>query len=233
MNSFSILIPVLNEAKNLQELIPYLLKNLSLNNSIEIIIIDGGSTDGTQNIVSRFTEVKLLHSERGRAKQMNLGAKYAKGNILYFLHADSFPPKNFDNYIIETMNSKTQAGCFKMAFKSSHWLLKLAGWFTQFSWKISRGGDQSLFITKTLFDTLGGYNEDYIIYEDNHFINGIYNVTNFAVIQKKLTTSARRYQENGIWTLHYHFSVIHLKYRLGSSPKTLYNYYLNHISVKK
>ncbi|WP_317045309.1 glycosyltransferase family protein [Formosa algae] len=71
-----------------------------------------------------------------------------------------------------------------MSFNSSHWWLKLAGWLTRFSWKISRGGDQSLFITKSLFNALNGYNESYIIYEDNHLIHRIYNASNFAVIQK-------------------------------------------------
>lgn len=229
MSKISIIIPVFNEAKNLQELIPYLLKNSSSKNIIDIIIIDGGSTDNTQNIVNTFKEVSLLKSEKGRAKQMNLGAKHAKGDILYFLHADSYPPENFDNYIIKAITNKTQAGCFKMAFNSSHWWLKLAGWFTQFSWRISRGGDQSLFITTSLFKTAGGYNETYKIYEDNHFINCIYKNSNFTVIQHKLTTSARRYYTKGIFTLQYHYSIIHLKYRLGDSPKSLYNYYLKHV----
>ncbi|WP_299777960.1 TIGR04283 family arsenosugar biosynthesis glycosyltransferase [uncultured Formosa sp.] len=232
MSKISIIIPTFNEAKNLQELIPYLLKNASSINIKEIIIVDGGSTDQTQEVVNVFTEVSLLHSEKGRGKQMNLGAKQAKGNILYFLHADSYPPENFDNYILKSVNSKTQAGCFKMSFNSSHWLLKLSGWLTQFTWKISRGGDQSLFITKALFETLGGYNEEYKIYEDNHFINSTYKATNFTVIQQKLTTSARRYHIKGIYFLQYHYSVIHLKYRLGNSPQTLYDYYLKHVSVK-
>ncbi|MBP1839214.1 TIGR04283 family arsenosugar biosynthesis glycosyltransferase [Formosa algae] len=233
MHSISILIPVLNEAENLQELIPYLLKNSSTQNIKDIIIVDGGSTDGTKNIIQHFSQVKLVQSEKGRAKQMNFGAKIAKGDILYFLHADSFPPKDFDKDILERINTKTQAGCFKMSFNSSHWWLKLAGWLTRFSWKISRGGDQSLFITKSLFNALNGYNESYIIYEDNHLIHRIYNASNFAVIQKNITTSARRYQTNGIWNLQYHFMVIHLKYRLGHPPNLLYNYYLKHIYVKK
>ncbi|WP_159022558.1 TIGR04283 family arsenosugar biosynthesis glycosyltransferase [Formosa sp. L2A11] len=232
MSKISIVIPVFNEAKNLQELIPYLIKNSSSKNIKEIIIVDGGSTDGTQNITKLFTEANLINSEKGRGIQMNLGAKQAKGNILYFLHADSYPPKNFDKHITETLNTNTQAGCFKMSFNSLHWWLKLAGWFTQFSWRICRGGDQSLFVTKTLFETLGGYNEHYKIYEDNHFINCAYKATNFAVIQKQLTTSARRYHTKGICYLQYHYTVIHLKYRLGTSPETLYNYYLKHVSVK-
>ncbi|MFB9051515.1 TIGR04283 family arsenosugar biosynthesis glycosyltransferase [Formosa undariae] len=233
MSNISIVIPVLNEVGNIDKLIPYLLHNSSLEHISEIIVVDGGSTDGTQNIVNSFPEVRLVNSEKGRGTQMNTGAKLTKGTILYFLHADSYPPKNFDTYILETISNKSEAGCFKMAFNSSHWWLRLAGWLTQFSWKISRGGDQSLFVNKSLFDTLGGYNTDYKIYEDNHFINSLYKVTKFTVIQEKLTTSARRYQSKGIWTLQYHFLVIHLKYSLGASPKALHNYYLKYINVKK
>ncbi|MHA7942940.1 TIGR04283 family arsenosugar biosynthesis glycosyltransferase [Formosa sp. 3Alg 14/1] len=233
MNSISIVIPVLNEAGTIDKLIPYLLKNSSPDNISEIIVVDGGSTDGTQHLIQSFPEVRLVNSERGRGTQMNAGAHSAKGNILYFLHADSYPPANFDNHILQTISKTSQAGCFKMTFNSSHWWLKLAGWFTQFSWKISRGGDQSLFVFKSLFDALGGYNTDYKIYEDNHFINTLYKVTKFTVIQEQLTTSARRYHCKGLWTLQYHFSIIHLKYSLGASPKALHNYYLKYVNVKK
>ncbi|WP_317045308.1 glycosyltransferase [Formosa algae] len=95
MHSISILIPVLNEAENLQELIPYLLKNSSTQNIKDIIIVDGGSTDGTQNIIQHFSQVKLVQSEKGRAKQMNFGAKIAKGDILYFFTRRLFSSKRF------------------------------------------------------------------------------------------------------------------------------------------
>ncbi|WP_066221640.1 TIGR04283 family arsenosugar biosynthesis glycosyltransferase [Formosa haliotis] len=232
MSNISIIIPVINEAKNIQKLIPYLLNNTNPKDICSIIIVDGGSTDGTQKVVKSFKNVQLVISEKGRAKQMNLGAKHAKGTILYFLHADSYPPKHFDKEILNAVKDHYESGCFKMAFTSQHWWLKLAGWFTQFNWKISRGGDQSLFVSQSLFHSLGGFDESYKIYEDNHFIQKLYKTSNFKVIQKTLTTSARRYETMGIWKLQYHFWMIHLKYRLGASPETLYSYYLKHITVK-
>ena len=81
--------------------------------------------------------------------------------MLYFLHADSVPPKNFDQYILDAIHKGSKAGCFKMKFDSSHWWLKLAGWFTQFNWKSCRGGDQSLFVDKKAFENLGGFNEGF------------------------------------------------------------------------
>ena len=95
----SIIIPVLNEATTIKNLLDFLSENSSGENEIEIIVVDGGSSDGTQQIIKTFTEttgsVSFLTSEKGRAKQMNKGSREASGEILYFLHADSFPPKKF------------------------------------------------------------------------------------------------------------------------------------------
>lgn len=196
--------------------------------------------DSTQVLDTKFsvenftrTGIIFLESDKGRAKQMNLGAKNAKGSILYFLHADSFPPKNFDKYIINEVKKGNEAGCFRMRFNSSHWWLKLAGILTALPWKSCRGGDQSLFITQQLFKNIGGYNENYVIYEDNVLINKLYNRNEFTIIPKWLTTSARRYKSNGIWTLQFHFWTIHLKKWFGASPEKLNQYYLKHVSVKK
>jgi len=164
---------------------------------------------------------------------MNLGAKHAKGNILYFLHADSLPPHNFDQHIIDKIEEGNKAGCFIMKFNSKHWWLKLAGILTRLPWKVARGGDQSLFITRNLFNTIGGYDERFTIYEDNNLIGRLYAKNQFIVIQKWLITSARRYEEKGLWRLQYHFWTIHLKNWLGADAETLHQYYLKHVSVKK
>ena len=233
MNKISVIIPVFNEAKNIEALLGYLNQNSTQKLISEIIVVDGGSTDGSQKIVSEFSVkhpiVKGLDSQKGRAKQMNFGAAQANGRILYFLHADSFPPKNFDQSIIEAIRKGATSGCFKMKFDSSHWWLQLAGWFTQFNWKVSRGGDQSLFVEKNIFEHLKGYNEDFIIYEDNELIYRLYKQGMFKVIQRSLTTSARRFESNGIWSLQFHFMVIHLRKFFGAPPKKLEAYYIKHI----
>ena len=163
---------------------------------------------------------------------MNLGAKNALGEILYFLHADSFPPKFFDKHIINKVTKGNPAGCFQMKFDSNHWWLQLAGWFTKFNLKSFRGGDQSQFITKTLFEEIGGFDENYIIYEDNILISELYKRKKFVVIPQSITTSARRYREQGICNLQYHFWIIHLKKRLGANAGELYEYYAKHIGKK-
>lgn len=244
----SIIIPVLNEAENIGKLLQYLLENSSSNNISEIIVVDGGSNDGTKDIVLQFVSssnyqdsetsseltnqiaVRLLDSPKGRAKQMNLGAENAKSEILYFLHADSFPPKNFDQYIIYEVLKGNEAGCFRMQFESNHWWLKLASWLTQFSWRACRGGDQSQFITKSLFEDIGGYDENYVIYEDNVLINELYARNQFVVINQQITTSARLYEKVGVWKLQYHYWTIYIKRWFGASPDEMLAYYKKNIS---
>lgn len=225
----SIIIPILNEAEVIGELLSHIALNTSAENIVEIIIVDGGSVDGSQNIVSRFKNVTLLHSEKGRAKQMNYGAKQASGSILYFLHADSFPPQHFDEQIISEVKKGHKAGCFRMQFDDNHWWLRLASWLTQFSWRACRGGDQSQFITRDLFNAIGGYDESYIIYEDNILINELFKRKQFVVINKKIKTSARLYKKHGIWTLQYHFWTIYVKKWFGASANDLLVYYKKHI----
>ena len=116
-----------------------------------------------------------------------------------------------------------------MKFNSAHWWLQLAGWLTQLNWKSCRGVDQSLFVQESVFETLDGYNENYIVCEDSEFIYKLYDHHDFEVLPYWLTTSSRRYQANGIWTLQFHFWMIHLKKFFGATPKTLEAYYLKYI----
>ena len=233
MNKLSIIIPVLNEANNIQNLLNHVIKNSSKKNIVDIIIVDGGSTDGSQKIVSTLKKITLLNSRKGRATQMNLGAKIATGNILYFLHADSLPPENFDNLIIHEVEKGNNAGCFRMKFRSNHWWLKLAGQLTRLPWKSCRGGDQSQFITKSLFNKIGGFDETFKIYEDNDLISKLYKINEFVIIQKWLTTSPRCYNTNGVWRLQFHYWTIHLKKWLGASAEDLNQYYIKYVRVKK
>ena len=246
MNKISIVIPVINEEATIVKLLKHLIDNSSSDNIAEIMVVDGGSTDKTIEIVSSFvtssefsiksrfsvttrTDIKVLHSKKGRAKQMNTGAEVATGNILYFLHADAFPPKDFDQLILNEVAKENLAGCFRMQFDSNHWWLRLASWFTQFSWRPCRGGDQSQFITKDLFEAIGGYDEDYIIYEDNILINELYKRKQFVVINKKIKTSARLYKKLGVWKLQYHFLRIYIMRWFGASADDIYSYFKKHI----
>tara|TARA_B110000037_G_scaffold37148_1_gene45549 strand:- start:422 stop:1129 length:708 start_codon:yes stop_codon:yes gene_type:complete len=234
MNKISIIIPILNEANSIVLLLQHLIDNSSSTSISEIIVVDGGSKDESFKMVSEFlllnNKVVLISSERGRAKQMNLGQQKATGTILYFLHADSFPPSDFDQLIINEVEKGNLAGCFKMKFDHQHWWLQLASWLTQFKWRACRGGDQSQYITKILFDEIGGYDERFMIYEDYILINELYKRNQFKVIQKPIVTSARLYERKGIWTLQYHFWTIYIKRWIGASPEEIYKYYNKYIT---
>ncbi|MCK0146350.1 TIGR04283 family arsenosugar biosynthesis glycosyltransferase [Arenibacter sp. F26102] len=220
----SIIIPVLNESEHISTLLDHLSVNSSSGNIKEVIVVDGGSTDDTI-AMARAKGAIVISSEKGRAKQMNLGARVASGSLLYFLHADTYPPKNFDLYIINAYNNNITSGCFRMRFNTSKKFLQFFAWFSRINHKLCRGGDQSLFILKELFQKSGGFNENYIIYEDTEFIGRLYKISNFKVLPQNVITSARKYEQHGSFRLQYHFGIIHLKNLLGFGPDQLYKYY--------
>ena len=230
----SVIIPVLNEAEIILFFLKYISENSSNQNISEIIVVDGESEDKTKELIDLYSKgslfnIRLITSEKGRAKQMNTGALSAKGNILYFLHADSYPPKDFDILILSEIRKGNIAGCFRMKFDNNHPLLKFSQWFTQFNIKLFRGGDQSLFISSEVFEKTGGYNEQYFIYEDCEFINRLYDRHRFTIIPHYILTSARKYDQIGTWKLQFHFMMIHLKNGFGASADKLHQYYRKHI----
>ncbi|MCK8521123.1 TIGR04283 family arsenosugar biosynthesis glycosyltransferase [Aquimarina sp. D1M17] len=227
----SIVIPILNEAATICKLLSYLFQNsYSQENLEEIIVVDGGSEDNSLEVILQCIKennpkVSLISSPKGRAIQLNSGAKVAKGRVLYFLHADSYPPKHYDHFILNEVKKGNNAGCFRMKFDSNHPWLRFLGWLTQFESKRCRGGDQSQFITKDLFDEVNGYDESYIVYEDNDLVDRLFAINQFVIIPQYVITSARKYREIGVWRLQYHFLNIHMRRWMGASSEDLYRYY--------
>ena len=229
MSLISIIIPTYNEENYIRLTLTHVTEASTDKYVKEIIIVDGGSTDNTINIASEFKNVKVVSSPKGRAKQLNAGAKVACGKILYFLHADSFPPKCFDKLVVQAID-KGFAGCFRLKFENpSHFILRISQWATRLNFLLFRGGDQSLFIKKTAFNYINGFNENFIIYEDMEFINRIYKQFDFKIIKDYVVTSERKFIENGVFYLHFHFLMIHIKYFLGATPQQLHNYYSKYV----
>jgi len=193
----SVIIPVLNE----EEYLPGLLNSLSViskANTIEVIVVDGGSTDNSIKIAeenSLCTTIKSKHSSR--AHQMNFGAEIAKGDILYFVHADVKVLKSFTTDIQEAIGKGYQSGCYRYKFdRNMNPLLYVNGFFTRFPFEWCRGGDQTLFITKEVFNEIGGFDEKYVIMEDYDIIRRIKRNFKFCIIPKSVTVSSRKYRNN-------------------------------------
>ena len=220
----SVVIPTLNEAQGLATLLQYLSKIAGINLIKEIIVVDGGSSESTTTIAKNLG-FKVLSSKKGRANQMNHGAKSAKGEILYFLHADTYPPEDFGKLIIGAANDGFEAGCFRMKFDTRNPFLRFFAYLSRINHTLCRGGDQSLFIVKNVFVENGGFDENYLIYEDTEFIRRLYKKYRFKIIPKSVITSARKYREKGWLRVQFHFAIIHLKNYLGAKPDELYNYY--------
>lgn len=223
----SIIIPTYHESEIIGRLLSHVIKCCG-GRPAEIIVVDATNCAITKREVL-ICGAKFLVSEKGRARQMNAGARHASNQVLYFLHADSYPPMDFDNLIMDSLQGDTIAGCFYMAFDSRHPVLRTSGWLTRFNNNWCRGGDQSLFIKKDSFNQIGGFNEDYTILEDNEIIPRIRSLGKFVIVKKKLVTSARRYKENGVFRLQVLFACIHLGHRMGISQKSLLNFYKKYV----
>lgn len=221
----SIVIPTYNEEAQIANTIKAIRQKANPAHITEIIVADGGSNDRTVAVAKAMNAVAVVSPTKGRAAQMNYGAAIAKGNILYFLHADTLPANDFTTDIMNAIENGYEAGCFILAFDYSHWFLKANCWFTRFDVNVIRFGDQSLFITKEKFIQSGGFCEKHIVMEDQEIIKRIRNFCRFKVIKKPVITSARKYLENGIYKTQGIFFIIFFMYKLGYSQQALVNTY--------
>jgi rSAM/selenodomain-associated transferase 2 len=226
----SVVIPTLNEAKN----IVAILDTLSISNIVkEIIIVDSpDSNDNIERLISKYEVCYLRSKTTSRAAQFNLGAQFASSEILYFVHADVELPKNFEEEIVKSISNGADLGCFRLKFNSSLWLLKLNAFFTRFSFLWCRGGDQTLFIKKNAFETLGKFNEDFIIMEEYDLIRRSRGLFKFKIMESAILVSARKYEKNNYFKVQYvNFKAMRMflsgKYR----AQEIKNYYQKHLNL--
>ena len=191
----SVIIPTYNEAANIGRLVTALRQHGG-KQVAEILVVDANSPDATAAIARQAGATVLTAPKPGRAVQMNYGASRATGEVLYFVHADVGIHPDFAADIEQGVRAGYEAGCYRFRFDSTHPLLRLNSYGTRFGGLMSRGGDQTLYTTRSLFDRLGGFDEQYVIMEDFEIIIRIRPVARFLIIPKDVLVSARKYETN-------------------------------------
>ena len=220
----SIIIPTYNEANIIAKLISYLRQDIPAD-AIEIIISDGGSTDGTMLLAAKAGATALLSPVKGRAAQMNYAAAKAKGNILYFVHADCFPPQGFVADITSAVKKGYEAGRYQTRFTGNSWRLTLNAFFTRFDTFVCYGGDQTLFVTRSLFTQIKGYDESKLIMEDYDITHRIKQQGKYKILRGVALISTRKYETNGWWAVQKaNYKAIKM-YKQGAASKDIARMY--------
>jgi rSAM/selenodomain-associated transferase 2 len=224
--SLSIIIPSLNEQSEiglcLEALQP--LRDISIQGmDIEVIVADGGSADHTRELAATFAD-QVITSERGRAQQMNVGAEFARGEYLMFLHADTTLPSDFSVAWLEGLDW----GFFPVKLSGLSWPFRV----------IERGmnirsqlfgigtGDQTLFVRRTLFESLNGF-ANIPLMEDVEFCRRLKKISQPSFQQSVVTTSSRRWENKGILRTVFQMWRLRLAYFLGVSPQRLARQYFS------
>jgi rSAM/selenodomain-associated transferase 2 len=221
----SIIIPTYNEAEAITDLLGYLGQATASGPALEMLVVDGGSTDATVRLAQQAGATVLSSPRKGRAAQLNHGAQQARGEILYFLHADSYPPSGFLADVRQAVAEGYGAGCYRLAFDHSHWFLRFSAWCTRLPFTAVRFGDQSLFVRRDLFARLGGYREDLLVMEDQEIVARLRVQVPFRLLPRAVTTSARKYLVNGVFRLQGIFTLIVVLYKMGVSQRRLVQLY--------
>jgi uncharacterized protein len=214
----SVIIPTLNEESCLGDC----LSSVMAIQDVEIVIVDGGSTDKTVEMAKRYG-VKVLRGPKGRALQMNLGATHASGDILLFLHADTRLPECWANHVMHELDKpNTAAGAFGLRIEGRRpglrFIEKLANVRSK---KLQIPyGDQAIFIKAELFRRIGGF-KDLPVMEDFELVQRLKRIGRIRTAPVAVFTSSRRWEKQGIWlTTAIHQAII-IAYMLGVPPKWL------------
>lgn len=222
LEQISIIIPTLNEASNLSPT----LESTQNAADVEVIVVDGGSTDKTIE-VARSWGIEAILSTPGRARQMNTGAARAMGDILLFLHADTRLPRGFDRYVRDLLaRPGVAAGAFRLRVDSNlpglrimERLVDLRSRPLQFPY-----GDQAIFLRADMFWDMGGF-PDMPIMEDFELIRRLRRRGRIVTAPLPVLTSARRWENLGMVRATLINYAIPLAYYLGASPSRLARWY--------
>jgi len=216
--SIAVIVPLLNERDRL----PELLEMLNELNADEVVLIDGDSTDGSKELLSK-SGFLWCSSIPGRAVQMNEGAGECASDILLFIHADTDICSSHLSAVKEAMRSDdTIAGRFDVHLSGSHPAFRLIESMINLRSRLTKigTGDQCQFVRRTVFDSLGGFPEQPLM-EDIEFSKRLKRLGAIACIRDKVTTSSRRWEQFGIFRTIVLMWKLRLLYWLGVSPERL------------
>ena len=223
--SVSIIIPILNE----ENIIERLIKNLNeLDGEFEVIFSDGGSSDKTVNIIEDISNYKIVNSDKGRAKQLNAGAKESKYNILLFLHADSIIEKDVLIKIENFIKNNNKAESLKIKFDSNKILMRICGFLSNLRVRLRHiaFGDQGIFIERKLFFDIGMF-DDMPLMEDYKLSIKLKKISPIININSYIISSSRRFEKNGIIKTMIYMQKLQYMFRNGESIEKIANIYNN------
>jgi len=221
LNRYSIIIPFLNEEHFLSKSLNHLKK---FTERFEILAVDGDSKDNSVKICENFG-VKVLQSEPSRGTQLNVGASNSTGEILIFLHADTFLPLNtFDLLRNFFANEKNQIATFRLGFDKKNLILKLYTLFTTFDSVFTTFGDQAICVRRSFFNEIGKFPE-HPIFEDVSLLRKARKQTKIKKFPASVTSSARRFEEKGIVKTQLITLSCFVKYFMGKSTTEIYQDY--------
>lgn len=220
----SIIVPIRNEAANLPDLIAHLSPLAAT--GIEMIAVDGGSDDGSAALLARWPG-KLIRSAPGRARQMNLGASVANGDVLLFLHADTrLPADAIAALERHARPNETCWGRFDVRIDGRPRMLVVIAFMMNLRSRATgiATGDQAMFMSRTLFDAVGGF-PDQLLMEDIEISSRLRRLCRPVCLRERVTTSGRRWEQRGVWRTIVLMWRLRWAYWRGAAPADLARVY--------
>ena len=218
MPEISVIIPALNEQEHVGRAIRSAMT--AEDAKVEVIVVDGHSSDETVK-TAQSCGAKVLHAERGRARQMNAGAAAARGDVLLFLHADSQLPPNYIRHLRHTLSCPgTAAGAFRLEIDRANIGLRVVAEMANLRARAVGlpYGDQAIFLTRCMFDDIGGFPETPIM-EDFGLVRRLRPLGHVRIANGLVRTSGRRWRRHGVWRVSLLNQLVVLAHLLGAHPE--------------